>query len=142
KETKALCDKLLGYTKAEDATVRVSSDDFSHLRFAANGFTTSGRREDLSASVTVWIDKKRGSASANQFEDQSLRMAVDQAEQLARISAVDKEYLPTLGPQPYRPTGGYVAAMAELSLNPPAKAIDAIVRVCEQDRLIGAGFPH
>ena len=142
KETKALCDKLLGYTKADDATVSVSSDDFSHLRFAANGFTTSGRREDLSASVTVWIDKKRGSASANQFEDQSLRMAVDQAEQLARISPIDKEYLPTLGPQTYRPTGGYVAATAELSLKRRAKAIDDIIGACEQERLIGAGFHH
>jgi predicted Zn-dependent protease len=142
KETKDLCDKLLSYTKADDAVVGVSSDDFSHLRFAANGFTTSGRREDLSASITVWIDKKRGSASANQFDDQSLRMAVEQAEQLARISPVDKEYLPTLGPQTYKPTGGYVPATADLSLKKRAKAIDDIIRSCEKEKLIGAGFHH
>src|SRR5713226_3741116 len=85
-ESKAICDKLLGYTKADDAEVNVSSEDFSHLRFAANGFTTSGRRENAIASVTAWIDKKRGSAAANDLDDASLKMAVEQAEQLARIS--------------------------------------------------------
>src|SRR3954451_14360118 len=58
KQTRDLCRKLLGYVRADDAVVSVSSDDFSHLRFAANGFTTCGRREDASAHVTVWIKKQ------------------------------------------------------------------------------------
>ncbi len=141
-EIRAACDKLLRLTKAADASVGVSSDDFSHLRFAANGFTTSGRREDASASITVWIDKKRGAASANDLEDDSLKMAVDQAEALARISPVDKEYLPTLGLQTYKPTNRYVEATAKLSLSDRAKAIDGIIRACEKEDVIGAGFHH
>ena len=54
KESKSICDKLLSLTKADDAEVSVFSDDFSHLRFAANSFTTNGRREEASATVTVW----------------------------------------------------------------------------------------
>src|SRR6266516_1586187 len=140
KESKAICHKLLGNTKADDAEVSVSSEDFSHLRFAANGFTTSGRRENAIVSVTVWIDKKRGSAAANALDDESLKMAVEQAEQLARISPVDKEYLPTLGPQTYKPTGGYVEATANPPLSQRAKAIDEIIRACEKAGVIGAGF--
>jgi len=98
-----VCDQLLSCCKADDAQVSVDSEDYSHLRFAANGFTTSGRREDASASVTVWIGGKRGSASANDLDPASLRNAVEQAEQLARISPVDKEYMPTLGRQTYKP---------------------------------------
>ena len=142
KETQALCNKALKFTKADDAEVSVVTDDFSHLRFAANGFTTSGRREDASASVTVWIDRKRGSASASDLDDASLKMAVEQAEHLARISPVDKEYLPTLGPQTYKPTAGYVEATVNLSLSDRAKAIDAIIRACEKEGVIGAGFHH
>jgi predicted Zn-dependent protease len=141
-ETKAICDKLLGMTKAEDAQVSIGSDDFSHLRFAANGFTTSGRREDVSASITVWIDKKRGSAAANDLDDDSLMRAVEQAEQLARISPVDREYLPTLGPQTYKPTGGYVETTANPSLPERAKSVDAIIGACEKAGVIGAGFHH
>jgi predicted Zn-dependent protease len=141
-EIKSVCDQVLSLTKAEDAEVSVESDDYSHLRFAANGFTTSGRREDASASVTVWIGRKRGSASANDLDAASLRSAVEQAEQLARISPEDKEYVPTLGPQTYRPVQGYVEATANLDARERAKAIDAIIRDCEKQKVIGAGFHH
>ena len=140
KEAKAICDKLLSACTADDAEVSVGSDDYSHLRFAANGFTTCGRREDASASITVWIGKRRGSASTTDLDDASLRRAVAEAEQLARISPVDKEYLPTLGPQKYRPSGGYVEATANPALPRRAKAIDAIIRSCEKESVIGAGF--
>jgi predicted Zn-dependent protease len=142
KETKAICEKLLGYTKAEDAEVSVGSTDLSHLRFAANMFTTSGRRENANASITVWIDKKRGSASANDIDDASLKMAAQEAERLARISPVDREYVPTLGPQTYKPSGGYVDATGNISVTGRAQAIDNIIRACEKQGVIGAGFHH
>ncbi len=53
KEAKAVCEKLLGYVKADDAMVRVGSEEYSHLRFAANAITTSGRREETDVGVTV-----------------------------------------------------------------------------------------
>jgi predicted Zn-dependent protease len=142
KETKAFCDKILGFTKADDAEVAVSSSDYSHLRFAANGFTTSGRIENATASITVWIDKKRGSASANDLDNDSLKAAVEQAEGLARTSPVDKEYLPTLGKQTYKPSGGFSDSTVNLSLDGRAKAIDAIIGACEKEKVIGAGFHH
>ncbi len=139
-ETKAACARLLGFLKAGDAEVSVTSDDFSHLRFAANGFTTNGHREDITATVGVWIDKKRGSAATNELDDAALKRVAEQAEQLARISPVDKEYLPTLGSQTYKPTGGYVEQTVNLSLSARAETINRIIRSCEKDSLIGAGF--
>src|SRR5258706_11037611 len=82
-ETKSICEQLLSLTKADDAMATVESEDYSHLRFAANGFTTSGRREDASAGITALIDRKRGSTSAHDLGTASLRSAVDQAEHLA-----------------------------------------------------------
>lgn len=140
KEAKAICEKLLGYVKADDATVSVSSEDYSHLRFAANAFTTSGRRENVSTNVTVWIEKKRGSASTNEMDDASLRAAVEQAEQFARISPVDREYLPTLSAQQYKPTGGFAEATASISVAARAKAISDAIAACEKDQVAGAGF--
>src|SRR5438046_1293784 len=132
KQTRSLCHKLLSHVTAADAEVSVTSQDFSHLRFATNGFTTSGRREDASAHVTVLIDKKQGSASASDVDDASLQAAVEQAEQLARLAPEDKEYVPTLGAQTYKPVGGYVEATANLSPSARAKAIDQIIRDCEK----------
>jgi predicted Zn-dependent protease len=142
KESKAVCNKLLKFVKADDAQVSVSSEDLSHLRFAGNAFATSGRRENATATVTVWIDKRRGSASANDLDEASLRTAAEEAERIARLSPVDKEYMPTLGAQRYQPAGGYVDATVNLSLPDRAKAIDEIIRSCVRQDVIGAGFHH
>lgn len=140
KDTKRLCQKLIGFVKADDATVSVSSEQQSHLRFAANGFTTSGSRENVSAQVTVWIKRKRGSASTNGMDEDSLKAAVAQAEQLAGLSPVDVEYLPTLDAQTYKPVNGYVAATAKIEPNDRAKAINDAIAACEKSNVVGAGF--
>jgi len=140
KEARAITDKLLSYVKADDATVSVSSENYSHMRFAANSFTTSGAREDTGISVTVWIDRKRGSSSTNEMDDESLRAAVNQAEELARISPVDREYLPTLGPQTYQPVNGYAEGTSNISLQNRARAINDVIANCEKAGVIGAGF--
>ena len=139
-EAQSICQRLLGFVRADDAEVSVESEDFSHLRFAANRFTTSGRRENATASVTVWLDQKRGSAAVNGLDEAALKGVVAEAEGLARVSPVDREYVPTLGPQRYRPTGGYVEATVKGSLSERAKDIHEIIRACEQAGVIGAGF--
>jgi len=139
-EAKAICQKLLGYAKADDATVSVDSEDFHHLRFADNNFTTSGRREDVTAGVTVWIEGKRGAASTNETDDVSLEAAVREAEQLARLSPVDREYVASLGPQQYRPVAGYLEATANISVAERARAASEVIAACEKEKVAGAGF--
>lgn len=140
KEARAFTEKLLGYVKADDAVVGVGSENYSHLRFAANAFTTSGARENTTVAVTVWIDKKRGSASTNEMDDETLRATVAQAQDLARISPVDREYLPTLGPQTYKPVNGYAEATSNISLHDRARSINDVIASCEKAGVIGAGF--
>lgn len=140
KEARTICEKLLSYVKADDAVVGVSSENYSHLRFATNAFTTSGARENASVSVTVWIDKKRGSASTNEIDDESLKSTVALAEQLARISPVDREYMPTLGKQTYKPVNGYAEATSNISVTSRAKTINDVISACEKAKVVGAGF--
>jgi predicted Zn-dependent protease len=118
----------------------VSSEDYSHLRFAANSITTGGRREDLSVGVTVWVNQRKGSASTNETDDTSLRAAVSQAQQLASLSPVDREYVPTLGPQQYKPSQGYVEATAVVSPVMRARDVGEVIAACEKERVVGAGF--
>ena len=139
-QARELTQKILGYVKADDAAVNVTSENYSHLRFAANSFTTSGARENTNIGVTVWIDKKRGSATTNEIDDASLRAAVAQAETLARISPVDREYLPTLSAQSYQPVNGYAEATSNISLQARARTINDVIAQCERSRVIGAGF--
>lgn len=139
-EAKAFTDKILSYVTAADASVGVGSDKLSHLRFAGNNFLTSGQRVSRGANVTVWIDCKRGSSSTNDLDDASLKAMVDQAEKLARLSPVDREYLPTLAKQTYKPVNGFVEATANLSLSNRASSIGVIIEECQKNKLIGGGF--
>src|SRR5712691_10995001 len=95
-ESNGLTGKIIGLIRADDALVRVTSQKYSHLRFAANSFLTSGVTDTAGALVRVWIAKKRGEAFTNDLSDAALKLAVDQAETFARLSPVDVEYMPTL----------------------------------------------
>ena len=139
-EARTICEKLLSYVKADDAVVNVNSENYGHQRFAGNAFTTSGARENVTASVTVWIGGKRGSASTNEIDDESLKSTVALAEQLARISPVDREYMPTIGKQTYKPVDGYAEATSNISVTSRAKTINDAITACEKSKVIGAGF--
>ena len=140
KEAKSVTEKMLSFVKANDASVGVSSEDTAHIRFAENAFLTSGKRENRGANATVWIDGKRGSSSTNDLDDNSLRQAVEQAEQIARLSPVDREYIPTLGQQTYRPTGGFTEATANISPAARAKSVGDILAESAKSKVIAAGF--
>ncbi|HEX7335215.1 MAG TPA: TldD/PmbA family protein [Pyrinomonadaceae bacterium] len=139
-EARTICEKMLSYVKADDATISVNSENYGHLRFASNAFTTSGARENVTVNVTVWIDKKRGAASTNEIDDESLKAAVALAERLARISPVDREYMPTLSKQTYKPVNGYAEATSNISATTRAKTINNVITACEKSKVIGAGF--
>lgn len=140
KEARDLTAKILSFVKADDAQVNVSGEKSSNSRFANNGFLTSGNAIGRTASITVWIKQRRGSSSTSDFSDASLKAMVEQAEQVAAISPVDREYLPTLGAQTYKPSNGYVESTANLSLDARAKAIGAILADGKKSGAIIGGF--
>ncbi|MEO5859773.1 MAG: TldD/PmbA family protein [Pyrinomonadaceae bacterium] len=139
-ETKAFTEKILSYVKADDASASVGSDKLSHLRFAGNNILTSGTRVARSANVTVWVQGRRGAASTNDLDDASLKEMVERAQKIAATAPVDREYMPTLGKQDYKPVNGYVESTANLSLSARAKSIGSIISKCEKKGVIGAGF--
>jgi predicted Zn-dependent protease len=139
-DARQITSKLLSFIKAGDAAVSVSSRIHSYLRFAANAPQTSARAEGLSAQVTVWLDGRRGSASTTDLSDTALRAAVDEAESLARISPVDREYLPTLGRQTYRQVQRFVDATVNLSLDDRARSLEQAIDASETAGVISAGF--
>jgi len=140
KEARAITGRMLSFVKAGDASVNVNSERLAHLRFAVNNFLTSGVRDNRGASVTVWIEGKRGAASTNDTDDASLREAVEQAERIARLAPVDREYLPTLGQQTYKPVNAYVEATANISPSARARAVGAILAGSERAKVVSAGF--
>lgn len=139
-EARKICAKLLKLTQAEDAVVSVRESLEGNQRFAANAFTTNGSSRARTFAITVWIDRRQGSASGTEFDPPALRRAVEQAENLARLSPVDLEYLPTLGPQKYKPVNGFVSAAADIAPKWRAQQIGSIFYQCAKARVVGAGL--
>jgi predicted Zn-dependent protease len=142
-EALAICEAVLKHAKAagaQDASVSVQSSVESHARFADNRITTSGRSEDVGVTATVWIEKRRGTATGNDADPEALKRLAEEAVQIARVSPVHREYLPTLGPLTYPEATGFAAATANIDLTARAKALGAVLTACRAAKVTGAGF--
>jgi predicted Zn-dependent protease len=139
-ESQDIATKILGLVKGDDGLITVESSTFSHLRFAANSFLTSGAVDSTTATVRVWVDRKRGQASTNDLSDASLKQTVEQAETFARLSPVDVEYMPTLPRQTYKPSQEFAEVTAKISLDERARTINDAIVQSEKAGVVSAGF--
>ena len=138
-----ICETVLKHAKAAgaaDASVTIDNSIESHARFADNRITTSGRSEDLAITATVWVDRRRGAAIGNDAGDDALRRLADEAVQIARISPVDREYVPTIGPLAYPESRGFAAGTADVDVEARARALSDVLDACRTAHVTGAGF--
>jgi predicted Zn-dependent protease len=142
-EALRICEAVLAPAKAagaEDATVSLQSAIESHARFADNRINTSGRSEDLDITVTVWVGKRRGAVTGNDPGADALKRMADDAVQIARVSPVHREYVPTLGPLDYAESKGFANATANVNVTARATALEAVLAACRSANVTGAGF--
>ena len=138
-----ICETVLEQAKAagaEDANISLQNTVSQHARFADNRITTSGRAEDLSITATVWVGRRRGAATGNDSSPAALKQLAEESVQIARVSPVHREYVPTLGPLTYGDDRGFAAATADIDLNARAKTLDAVLATCRTAKITGAGF--
>ena len=117
-QAKALIDRALSFSKAEETSVSLNGGDRGNLRFARNTATTSGASSGYNLAVTASFGKKSGTATTSEFDDASLQRAIRSAEEIARLSPDNPEAMPVLGPQEHPPSRAYFddAAGARASL--------------------------
>ena len=142
-EALKICETVLAHAKtagAEDANVSLQSSVESHARFAENRINTSGRSEDLDITATVWVGRRRGSISGNDSDAAALKLLAEEAVQIARVSPVQREYVPTLGPLEYPESRGFAAATANVDVAARAAALEKVLAACRDAKVTGAGF--
>ena len=64
----------------------------------------------------------------------------DEAVQIARVSPVHREYVPTLGPLEYPEARGFATATADVDVTARAAALEAVLAACRSAKVTGAGF--
>src|SRR5262249_57184551 len=100
-QAKALTDRALSFSKAEETQVTLNGGDRGNVRFARNSVTTAGASSGYSLAIVAKYGQKTGTVTASEFGDASLQRAMRAAEEIAKLSPDNPEAMPLLGPQTY-----------------------------------------
>lgn len=138
-ESKALLDKVLSYSRAENTECALGGYHQEATRFANNGITQNLARTDTTLSVRAAFGNKVGSASTNDLSDKGMREVAERAEAIARQAEPDTEYLPPLSQQRYAEVRAYFPATAACAPDQRAKAVKDAVGICAAERMTAAG---
>ncbi len=76
-EVKAITDKVINMAKADAVEVEFSGGERSATRFANSNITANMVQYDRNLSVTVFVGTRSATASTRDFDDASLKTAVD-----------------------------------------------------------------
>jgi len=139
-EAKALLQKVLSYSKADECQVTLSGGKTGNLRFARNAVSSSGAADMLSIGVQSSFGKKSGTTSLNEFDDASLEKVVRRSEELARVAPENPEHVKLLGPQTYLSPKAYFESTAGITPDFRASAAAASINPCRAKGLTSAGF--
>ncbi|MBI3048686.1 MAG: TldD/PmbA family protein [Acidobacteria bacterium] len=135
-EAKALADRMLRLSAADQTRVHITSESHGNTRFADASITTSGDTADTELTVTATVGRRRASASTNVLDDAALKRTVELAARLARLSPDDPELMPELGPETYIASDAFIDRTAGLTGDARAAAVKRVV-----DAALEAGKP-
>ncbi|MDO8438909.1 MAG: DNA gyrase modulator, partial [Telluria sp.] len=113
-EAKRICDRVIGFSKADECRVGISGSRTGNIRYAQNSVSTAGLNENMTLSVTVAFGKRQGTATINEFDDKSLEKAVRRAEDVARLAPENPEFMPAIGKQEYGAAQTFFAPTAAI----------------------------
>ena len=139
-EAKALLQKILSYSKADECEVNILGEVRGNLRYARNEVSTSGSLINKNIAVQSAFGKKVGVATVDEFDDASLEKVVRRSEELARLAPENPEYMGVLGPQQYIKSSGYFESTANITADSRAEAVAKSLAISSGQKLAAAGF--
>jgi predicted Zn-dependent protease len=139
-ESRQLCQKILGFARADHTRVNISSGISGFTRTAINRVTTAGETNNVTVRITSVFGKRVASVDTNRLDDTSLQRAVRDAEALAKIAPENPEYLPELGEQKYAAVDGYYSSTGDLTTEARAQAASLGIKAADAAKFVASGF--
>ena len=141
-EVKTITDKVLNMAKADGVEVRFSGGERSATRYANSTITAEPRRARSgsvpSRSTTA---RSRRRPPTHQFDDASLKSAIEQAQELAKRRPDNPELMPLVKPpQDYLPIDGRCRRRSRSGPAERARMVKQSVDVCEKKGVLGSGY--
>ncbi|MBT9393050.1 TldD/PmbA family protein [Hymenobacter sp. NST-14] len=139
-EAQAILKKVLSFSTADECQASLNGRTTGNVRYARNSVSTAGATDNVSLAVEARFGKRAGIATANEFDDATLRRCVQRAEEIARLAPEDPEYMPLLGPQQYLTPVAYAASTAAITPDFRARAAGDSIGLCVAKNLTAAGY--
>lgn len=139
-EAKRICDRVLGFSKADECRVMINGARTGNIRYAQNSVSTAGLNENMQLTVAVAFGKRQGTATINEFDDKSLEKAVRRAEDVARLAPENPEFMPAIGKQQYKASNTFVRETAAIDPEFRAEVASHSILAGRKNKLVTAGF--
>ncbi|MEP2772176.1 MAG: TldD/PmbA family protein [Fulvivirga sp.] len=139
-EARAIMEKALSISTADTCEVNLSGSDSGNIRYARNTVSTAGYRSNQTLVVQASFGKRSGTATIDEFDDDSLARVVKRAEELAKLSPENPEFMEPLGPQQYDESVTFVEATANITPEQRAGIANASIEPARAKDVTAAGF--
>lgn len=139
-QAKDLAKKVISYSTFPGCDVTISTTERSSIRFALNGITTSGFTIGQTMSITAEKEGRTGSTTVDEFDDRSLREAVQRTEQLALLSPPNPEREGPIGPQKYASQENFDVKTASARNDLMIPHVRSVIEGAKAKGLVAAGF--
>ncbi len=142
-------DRIRRFSSADEVEAIFTGSRFALTRFANNTIHQNVEEENSIVSIRTNFDGRTARATANQFDDESLRRAVTASESLARVQAPDPDLLPMpdaqeaagrTGETPVAPPSRFFEQTAAITPSDRAEVVKSIVSVAGKHELTTAGI--
>ena len=135
-----LAHRVLAMSRAQGCAVWLAGDEQRNMRIASRGGATNGASGGANLTVTSQFGQRQGQASANGFDEATLRDTVASSEASARSVPDNVEVMPPLGRQNYPASAAYFDATAGLTADGLADLIEPAARAAGQSGVDIAAF--
>jgi predicted Zn-dependent protease len=139
-EARKIMEKALSFSTADTCEINLGGSESGNIRYARNSVSTSGHRSNQSLVVQSSFGKKSGTATIDEFDDVSLEKVVRRAEELAKLSPENPEFMEPLGPQEYDNAINYVEETAKITPEYRASVADSSITPAVAKDVTAAGF--
>ena len=143
-------DRIRRLSSADEVEASFNSSRFALTRFANNVIHQNVEEENSVVSIRTNFAGRTARATANQFDDESLRRAVTASEKLARVQVADPDLLPMPTPAEANRGGAFAdqsvratrffEETAAIAPAERAEVVRRIVSIADQHKLTTAGI--
>src|SRR6516165_137424 len=140
-------DRIRKLSSADEIEVLFSGGKFALTRFANNAIHQNVAEENHVVSVRTAFGQRTARATTNKFDDESLRLVVQNSEALARVQHPDSDLLPMpdsrsasgAGPASSPAQTRYFQSTSVVSPELRAEGVKKIVSIADRHKLTTAG---